>query len=71
MLFVVILLIMLRQQFHTSLDTATNVLLFTGDTVVTGVLICNRMKLPSTDVEKRNGIIFNHFLTPWLYLCSD
>lgn len=35
--------------------------------MVTGVLICNRMKLPSTDLEKRNGIIFNHFLTPWFY----
>lgn len=64
--------VVISQQFHTSLslDTATNVL-FTGDTVVTCVIICNGMKLPSTDLEKRNGIIFNHFLTPWFYLCSD
>jgi len=61
MLFVVI-----SQQFppqpliKVSLDTATNVLLFTGDTVVTCVIICKGMKLPSSDLEKRNGIISNH-----------
>lgn len=55
----------LQPPLKVSLDTATNVFLFTGDTVATGVLICNRMKLPSTDWGKRNGIIFSRYLTPW------
>lgn len=38
--------------------------LSTGDTVVTGVLICNRMKLPDTEMEQYSFMGFN-------YICSN